>query len=540
MSGRPVGDRGDAPPWPSGRTRVAASDATAGPPRPPGFGVLVIGLLVVLNGLALWGILRAVDQRSWVGFGVIVVCTALVDVVYATRRFIPAKYLLPGSIFLVLFAVLPVIYTVYLSFTNYGTGHLITKPQAIAQIEANSLQPFAGGDPLSGRHHGDAGRGALPRLLTDPSGAYFTGQSGTLEPADPTRVQTNESGTVTGYDDATALTVIEKSDLSQEEKDALAVTTDTGLVQLTSLTEAAELEQRFQYDSDRGVMVDATNGIEYEPVEGTFTNPDADPAALDPGWTVGIGFDNYKELFTDRRSAIRSSRCSSGRSRSRRSPVATSFALGLLLAMVFANERMKGRRTYRVLLILPYALPTFMTILVWQGMMNTDFGILNEILHTNINWLGDPWWARVLRPARQPVARLSRTCSSSARARCRASRPTSRRRRSSTARPGSKAFRRVTFPLLLIAVAPVLIASFAFNFNNYNLIHAAHRRRSAEARPDRRPDRHPDHATRRRSRSAGAGVDYGLATAISAIIFIIVAIISSIGFRFTRAYEEVR
>ena len=35
-----------------------------------------------------------------------------------------------------------------------------------------------------------------------------------------------------------------------------------------------------------------------------------------------------------------------------------------------------------------------MTILVWQGMMNTDFGILNEILNPNINWLGDPWWAR--------------------------------------------------------------------------------------------------------------------------------------------------
>ncbi len=355
--------------------------------------MLVIALLVVLNGLALWGILRAVDQRSWVGVGVIAVCTALVDVVYATRRFIPGKYLLPGSIFLVLFAVFPVIYTVYLSFTNYGTGHLITKPQAIAQIEANSVQAL----PDATRYRADIMEtpdGELYLLLTDPSGAYFTGQSGTLEPADPAQVQTNESGTVTGYDGATALTVIEKNDLSQDEKDALAVTTDTGLVQLTSLTEAAELEQRFQFDSDRDVMVDATNGVEYQPVDGRFINPDADPAALDPGWTVGIGFENYKELFTDP---------------TLRDPfvsvfvwtmafatltVATQFALGMLLAMVFANERMKARGTYRVLLILPYALPTFMTILVWQGMMNTDFGILNEILNTNINWLGDPWWAR--------------------------------------------------------------------------------------------------------------------------------------------------
>ena len=37
-------------------------------------------------------------------------------------------------------------------------------------------------------------------------------------------------------------------------------------------------------------------------------------------------------------------------------------------------------------------------------------------------------------------------------------------------RPGFKAFRGITLPLLLTAVAPVLIASFAFNFNNFNLI----------------------------------------------------------------------
>ena len=32
-------------------------------------------------------------------------------------------------------------------------------------------------------------------------------------------------------------------------------------------------------------------------------------------------------------------------------------------------------------------------------------------------------------------------------------------------------FRRVTLPLLLVAVAPLLIASFAFNFNNFNNIY---------------------------------------------------------------------
>jgi len=510
---------------------------TAAPPRPPGIGLLVIGLLVVFNGLALWGVLRAVDQKSWVGVGVIAVGTALIDVVYATRRFIPAKYLLPGSIFLVLFAVFPVIYTVYLSFTNYGTGHLISQSQAVEQIEANSLQASADAT----RYRADimeTSDGEHFLLLTDPEGLFFTGESGTLEPADPDQVQTGDSGAVSGYGDATALTVVEKSELSDEEKGELAVTTDTGLIQLTSLTEAAELEQRFQYDSDRNVMVDATNGVEYQPVEGTFTNPDADPATLDPGWTVGIGFENYKELFTDptlREPFISVFVWTMAFSTL---TVATQFALGMLLAMVFANERMKGRRTYRVLLILPYALPTFMTILVWQGMMNTDFGILNEILHTDINWLGDPWWARfsvLLVNLWLGFPYFFLVCTGA----LQSIPPDLREAAFVDGATGLKAFRKVTFPLILIAVAPVLISSFAFNFNNYNIITLL--TGGGPPKPGQIAG-HTDILLTYTTKVAfgRGGSNYGLATAISVIIFIIVAIISSIGFRYTRAYEEVR
>jgi arabinogalactan oligomer/maltooligosaccharide transport system permease protein len=518
-------------------TEGRAGTPTAGPPRAPGVGMVVLGLLVIFNGVALWGILRAIDEESWVGVGVIAVCTALVDVVYATRRFIPAKYLLPGAIFLVLFMVVPVLYTVYLSLTNYGTGHLITKSQAIAQIEANSLQASADAT----RYRADIMEtpdGEHFLLLTDPGGAYFTGEGGTLAPADPDQVQTSESGSVSAYGDATALSVVEKSDLSDAEKDALAVTTDTGLIQLTSLTEAAELEQRFQYDSDRGVMVDATNGVVYQPVEGTFTNPDADPATLDPGWTVGVGFDNYRELFTDptlRKSFVTVFVWTMAFATL---SVATHFALGMLLAMVFANELMKGRRTYRMLLILPYALPMFMTVLVWQGMMNTDFGILNEILNTNINWLGDPWWARfsvLLVNLWLGFPYMLLVCTGALQ-----SIPKDLREAAFVdGANGLKAFTKVTFPLVLIAVAPVLISSFAFAFNNYNVITLL-----TEGGPPKPGQIAGDTDilltfTNKVAFGRG-GSNYGLATAISVIIFIIVATISSIGFRYTRAYEEVR
>ena len=110
-----------------------------------------------------------------------------------------------------------------------------------------------------------------------------------------------------------------------------------------------------------------------------------------------------------------------------------------------------------MLLILPYALPTFMTILVWQGMMNTDFGILDEILHTDINWLGDPWWARfsvLLVNLWLTFPYFFLVCTGGAR-----SIPADLREAAFVdGATGLKAFRRVTFPLLLIAVAPVLIS----------------------------------------------------------------------------------
>ncbi len=66
--------------------------------------------------------------------------------------------------------------------------------------------------------------------------------------------------------------------------------------------------------------------------------------------------------------------------------VVVCFALGLLLALVFNDERMRGRKIYRSLIIIPYALPAFMTALVWRGMFNTTFGI-NRWLGTDIGWL---------------------------------------------------------------------------------------------------------------------------------------------------------
>src|SRR6218665_860505 len=120
---------------------------------------------------------------------------------------------------------------------------------------------------------------------------------------------------------------------------------------------------------------------------GPFAAPDG--SELRPGWQITVGFDNFVRAFTDT---------------SIRGPlvyvtiwtfvfaiasVFLCFALGLLLAITFQNARMRGVKYYRLLLILPYAFPAFLSILVWKGMMNESFGFINQVIFGGaaIPWL---------------------------------------------------------------------------------------------------------------------------------------------------------
>ena len=103
-------------------------------------------------------------------------------------------------------------------------------------------------------------------------------------------------------------------------------------------------------------------------------------------------------------------------------------------------------------------------------------------------------------------------------------------------------WRSITLPLLLIAVAPLLIASFSFNFNNFNIIEML------TGGGPRFPDASvPVGATdilitmvyRVSGLSGQAATNYGLATAMSIVIFLIVATISIIAFRRTQSLEDI-
>jgi arabinogalactan oligomer/maltooligosaccharide transport system permease protein len=100
-------------------------------------------------------------------------------------------------------------------------------------------------------------------------------------------------------------------------------------------------------------------------------------------------------------------------------------------------------------------------------------------------------------------------------------------------------FRKVTLPLLLTAVSPLLIASFAYNFNNFTIVYLLTRggpRSSGESAGA------TDLLITWTYRIAldGEPKQQGLASALSVLMFMIVAVLSAIGFKYTKAYEEIR
>ncbi len=510
--------------------------------------MIKILLLGAADAVAVAGLIMAIDHEAWGYVAVLGLTLVALNVVYLPRRFVPMKYLLPGLFFLTVFGIYPVLYTAYASTTNYGTGHVLSKSQAIDQIQGQSVQPVEGATRYDITPMKDASGLFAGFALFDPEGEQLflgtdtelteldlddvqlttlvtTGRTFVESAGDLTGVRAGDVGTLPGYPDP------ETYQMPGETEDA-AITITGG--------QAVESRSTLVYDADANTITDVAdseNPIVYHEREGTFVADDG--TALRPGFTSQVGFDNYRTVFTSSEFRASFFRVLAWNFAFAVASVVVTFALGLLLAVVFNDARMRGRKIYRSLVIIPYALPGFMTALVWRGMFNETYGI-NKWLPSSLEvswqsatipamitlilvnmWLGYPYMFLVSTGALQSV-------------------PTDLKEAAFVdGATGWKAFRKITFPLLLVSVSPLLVASFAFNFNNFTLIWLL-----TGGRP------------RDTGETAGktdillswvyrVALDaspqrQGLAAALSVVIFLIVAVLSAIGFKYTKAYEDVK
>ena len=149
-------------------------------------------------------------------------------------------------------------------------------------------------------------------------------------------------------------------------------------------------------------------------------------------------------------------------------------AIGLGLALLLRDEFLKLRGIYRVLLIIPWAVPNYITALIWKGMFHKQFGAINGILGwfgvepvswfsqfstafaanlaTNV-WLGFPFMMVVTLGALQAIPRDLEEAAEV---------------------DGAnkwQRFRHVTFPLLRPALVPAIVLGTVWTFNMFNIIY---------------------------------------------------------------------
>ncbi|MFC4120835.1 carbohydrate ABC transporter permease [Nonomuraea zeae] len=78
--------------------------------------------------------------------------------------------------------------------------------------------------------------------------------------------------------------------------------------------------------------------------------------------------------------------------------VAAHYGIGLGLA-VMLNRKLRLRSLYRVLLILPWAVPAFVAAFIWRYLYNSDYGVINGFMKAaglgGVGWLDEPFTAKV-------------------------------------------------------------------------------------------------------------------------------------------------
>ncbi|MFM2480843.1 ABC transporter permease subunit [Celerinatantimonas sp. YJH-8] len=150
-------------------------------------------------------------------------------------------------------------------------------------------------------------------------------------------------------------------------------------------------------------------------------------------------------------------------------------AVGVLVAILVNQKDLKFRPIIRTILILPWAVPGFVTILVFAGMFNESFGVINNMLLPMIGispkaWMTDPFWTKTALIMMQtwlgfPFVFAMTTGVLQAI-------PDDLYEAATI--DGANAWQKlksITLPLVLYSIAPILITQYTFNFNNFNIIY---------------------------------------------------------------------
>ncbi len=500
--------------------------------------------VIALAALYLVFMLYAAGLTAW-ALGVLLLAGAGFAV-YLSKTGFAYRYLFPGVAGMLLFIAFPLAFTTQIGFTNYSSAHLLSQ-ERVREFLLDQHDTVL--DEVSDYSVHGVGKD-FRLVLRDPASgaAQFVSPPLALRQGDkPLEVAMQAAGP----SDATlgtALTLKElvahRQALAQLRLRLPGSSGDAAVLRYLGLREFGPIRPHFEEQPD-GALKRAADGALFRPNAATGYYEGQGAAAgthLAPGYKVMVGAQNYRRMLFDAEF---------------RGPFLSIFgwtvafslltvvfatAIGMMLAVLLNWEDLRYRTAYRTLLFLPYAVPGFISILVFKGLFNQNFGEINAILDALFGvrpaWFADPGLARTMLLIVNvwlgyPYIMI--LCTGLLKAI-----PSDLYEASALAGAGPLTnFLRITAPLIIKPLSPLLVSAFAFNFNNFVLIALL-----TDGRPDYLSTKIPAGQTdilvnyTYRIAFRDSGTDFGLAAAISTLIFILVAGMSLLNLRLMRKADK--
>ncbi len=220
---------------------------------------------------------------------------------------------------------------------------------------------------------------------------------------------------------------------------------------------------------------------------------------------------------------------------------AGAYLMGLILAILLNNPHMRESKLYRAILIVPWALPSTIAILAWQGLLNEQYGGINQLLHMigiaeNIPWLTNPFWARagiIMVNVWLGFPYMMNVCLGGLQA-------ISAEYYEAARMDGAtkwQCFLSITFPMVTKLSIPLVISSFAANFNNFGNIYMI--TQGGPARVDNQFAGYTDILASTTYKMTTWSNRYELSATFSVLIFLIVGTFTLLNMRLSGSFKEV-
>ena len=496
----------------------------------------ILTLIGVVNGYAAV-IMYAHGETS---FAVLtLVLTSLGLFIFGSKKTYAHRYIFPGIAGMILFIIFPLVYTVGIAFTNYSAKNQLSFERAQSVLLDRTFQ--SGESYRFELYRSEDGH----RLAVKDGEQLLVTDTINLAKAAVQRFELSPIDTVIGAKSKIKEIISYRAALSSID----LVLPDGNQIRMSGLRKFAAVQPLYTLGKDGTTLVnnqtheillpDMDTGF-YQTIDGEG-NYIGDPVS--PGFSVVIGTANFERIWQD--DGIKEPFVSifvwtvifSVLS------VGISLIIGMVLASIVQWEALRGRAIYRMLLILPYAVPSFISILIFKGLFNQSFGEINLVLEAlfgiSPTWFSDPLSAKIMVLIVNiwlgfPYMMI--LCMGMLKAI-----PDDLYEASALDGAGPlQNFKNITLPMMLKPLAPLMIASFAFNFNNFVMIQLL-----TQGGPNMigtsEPAGYTDllvSYTYRIAFEGGGGQDFGLASAITTLIFLLVGGLALFNLRFAKLSEK--